>query len=215
MNPVGEINGAWVINGSSILNGASPQDETSTLRQGIVTSSAVHVSSRPSSQASSLAGVSVSVSLTDERFGRVWHGSCSSVWEALWWSNAPDSIYAFYDRYLPCKDRPSQVCLSLSLGIQPRVQCLRESYTGLYAQTGLYPQIVSLSAGACVPVSGDATPCKVTPVILHGVVSPERRSVSRCGRPRQPLSHTTYKLNGLRKSTLPQNRQLVISIGGK
>ena len=38
---------------------------------------------------------------TDERFGRVWRGSYSSVREALWWSNAPDSIYLFCDGYLP------------------------------------------------------------------------------------------------------------------
>ena len=37
----------------------------------------------------------------DERFGRVWRGSDSSVREALWWSKAPDSIYLFYNGYLP------------------------------------------------------------------------------------------------------------------
>ena len=38
--------------------------------------------------------------VSDERSGRVWRGSYSSVREALWWSNAPDSIYLFYNGYL-------------------------------------------------------------------------------------------------------------------
>ena len=41
------------------------------------------------------------VGFTDERFGRVWRGSYTSVREALWWSNASDSVYLFCNRYLP------------------------------------------------------------------------------------------------------------------
>ena len=39
--------------------------------------------------------------LPDERCGRVWRSSYSSVREALWWSNAPDSIYLFCNGYVP------------------------------------------------------------------------------------------------------------------
>ena len=52
-----------------------------------------------------------------------------------------------------------------SLGIQPRVKSLRSSYTGLYPQTG-----VTLHCGR-----------EVTPVILHGGVSPDRSDFTHMG----------------------------------
>ena len=41
-----------------------------------------------------------SADCTDERFGRVWRVPCNSVREALRWTNAPDSMYLFYNGYL-------------------------------------------------------------------------------------------------------------------
>ena len=80
------------------------------------------------------------------------------------------------------------------------VKSLRSSYTGLYPQS-------------------DVTQSR--PVILHGFVSPEN-SQTDCpprpgvrgsyGGPHALLSPTMNELIGFRKSTLPQNHQLIVLI---
>ena len=55
------------------------------------------------------------------------------------------------------------------LGMQPCVKSSRSSFTGLYPQRvdgcGVQGSVSS------VPLPGDTIPCKVTPIIRHGVVT--------------------------------------------